>query len=119
MAERFRMWRADPYSAHRDGRVLRLTGDIDVDNWPETAERIVAGVRAGIVRLDMTQVDFFGAAGIRALLSGRDALPPGASLEVTCGRSVFRVLQVCGLIDTDGLVVVPAPHLERLPDAGV
>ena len=111
--------RAELCSVRRDGGVLCLTGDIDNGNAVQTADRIVAEIRAGVVRLDLSGVDFCGAAGVQALLQGRDALPPGAVLHVTCSPMVYRVLHICGLVDADRLIVTRAgTDGRRLPKAG-
>lgn len=97
--------RAELCSVRRDGDVLRLIGDIDNDNATQIADRVIAEIHAGVVSLDLTRVYFCGAAGVRALLRGRDALPPGVALHVTCSPLVYHVLQICGLVDADRLIV--------------
>jgi anti-anti-sigma factor len=111
----FGVERAELCSVRRDGGVLRLIGDIDDGNSRQIADRIVAEVQAGVVRLDLTRVDFYGAAGVRAVLQGRDALSPGASLHVVCSPLVFRVLHICGLVEADRLIVTPASGEGREP----
>ena len=104
---------------HADG-LLRLAGEIDVDNAAVVTERIVAAVRAGVTHLDLSEVSFFGAAGVRAVLVGHAALPsPVIALRVSCSPVVLRVLHTCGLADTGRLRVVaaqvPSRQMRPLP----
>ncbi|WP_412742203.1 STAS domain-containing protein [Krasilnikovia sp. MM14-A1004] len=115
MAEPFR---ADVCSTRRDGPVLRVTGDIDQGNWLDLADRIAAEVRAGVLHLDLTRVTFFGAAAVRAVMYGRDALPCGVTLQVSCAPMAFRAMQICGLISCDRLLVTPAVDWDAPPGAG-
>jgi anti-anti-sigma factor len=96
--------------------VLRLTGDIDQDNVTAVTERVIAAVNAGATHLDLSEVSFFGAAGVRAVLTGHQALPPHVTaLRVTCSPIVLRVLHACGLAGPAQLrlQVVAAEHLPR------
>jgi anti-anti-sigma factor len=95
---------AEPFRAERT-QILRLSGDIDENNWESVADRITDQVRSGAERLDLTGVTHFGAAGVRAVLVARESLPDGAMLELRCGPAVHRVMRVCGLDDMPGLVV--------------
>ncbi|RZU52988.1 anti-anti-sigma regulatory factor [Krasilnikovia cinnamomea] len=115
MAEPFR---ADVCSTRRDGAVLHVTGDIDQGNWVDVADRIAAEVRAGVLHLDLTRVSFFGAAGVRAVMHGRDAVPPGVTLQVSCAPMAFRAMQICGLLTSDRLRVTPAADGDAQPEAG-
>lgn len=105
MAEPFHAQHAGLCTIRQDGPVLRLIGDIEQANWREVADRIAAEVRAGATRLDLTQVRFFGAAGVRALMKGCEARPSGVTLHLSCAPVVFRALQICGLLTMGGLVV--------------
>jgi len=96
------------WSARRDGTVLRIGGDLDAFTAEEVAERLVAEVLDGIKKVDLSEVDFFGAAGVRILLAGGDAAQGrGVMLDVACPRSVMRVLDVCVVAEEDGLRVLP------------
>jgi anti-anti-sigma factor len=90
---------------YRDGAVLRLVGDIDIGNWVGVGSQVAAEVGAGVVTLDLTEVHYFGAAGVRVVLTGHAARPSGATLEVRCAPAVFRVMRISGLVGADGLVV--------------
>jgi anti-anti-sigma factor len=96
---------AELCSVRRDGTAVRLTGEIDEANWAAIAERIALEIGAGAVHLDLTQLGYCGAAGVRALLQGRQVLPSGSTLHLTCSPLVFRVLQICGLIGADRLMI--------------
>jgi anti-anti-sigma regulatory factor len=65
---------ADSRSAHRDGRVLRLSGEIDIANAEAVRDRGVAEICAGVDRLDLSGVTFYGVAGLAALLDGHSLL---------------------------------------------
>jgi len=96
------------WSARRDGTVLRIGGDLVAFTAEEVAERLVAEVLDGIKKVDLSEVDFFGAAGVRILLAGGDAAQGrGVMLDVACPRSVMRVLDVCAVAEEDGLRVLP------------
>ena len=96
---------AELCSVRRDGAAVRLTGEIDEANWAAIAERIALEIGAGAVHLDLTQLGYCGAAGVRALLHGRQALPFGSTLHLTCSPLVFRVLHICGLVGAEGLMI--------------
>jgi anti-anti-sigma factor len=96
------------WSARRDGSVLWIGGDLDAFTADDVAERLVAEVRNGIVKVDLSEVEFFGAAGVRILLAGGVAAQgQGVMLDVACPRSVMRVLDVCALAEEDGVRVQP------------
>ncbi len=97
----------------REGHVLRLVGEIDDANAARVTERVVADVRAGVDRIDLSGVHYCGAAGIRAVLAGRDALPPGAVLELICSPAVSRAVWVCGVTSAPDLTVTPATDPRR------
>lgn len=97
--------RASRCSLYRDGTVLRLVGDIDLGNWAGIGRQVAADVRSGVVALDLTEVHYFGAAGVRVVLHGYEARPSGATLEVWCAPAVHRVLRISGVADADGLVL--------------
>lgn len=94
--------------------VLKLTGDVDYDSAAAVTERVVAAVTAGVTHLDLSEVSFFGAAGVRAVLTGHEALPAHVTaLRVSCSPVVLRVLQTCGLVGVGRLQIVAA---DRMPD---
>jgi anti-anti-sigma factor len=96
------------WSARRDGSVLRIGGDLDAFTADDVAERLVAEVHDGIEKVDLSEVEFFGAAGVRILLAGGDAAQGvGVMLDVACPRSVMRVLDICAVAEEDGVRVHP------------
>ena len=105
VTEPSRAERATRCSLYRDGAVLRLVGDIDLGNWAGVGRRVAAEVGAGVVTLDLTEVHYFGAAGIRVVLHAHEARSSGATLEVRCAPAVFRVMRISGLVGADGLRV--------------
>jgi anti-anti-sigma factor len=98
-------YRATRCAIYRDGAVLRLVGDIDVGNSAGVGRRVAAEVGAGVATLDLTEVHYFGSAGVRVVLTGFGARSSGGTLEVRCAPAVFRVMRISGLVGTDGLVV--------------
>jgi anti-anti-sigma factor len=117
LTEPYGTQRAGTCWIRRDGGVLRISGEIDQANWATVADRIVDAVRTGAVHVDLTEVGFCGAAGVRALLYGRAALPPGSVLTLACAPEVFRTLEICGLVGADGLVVTGADAGGQPPEA--
>jgi anti-anti-sigma factor len=95
------------WSARRDGPVLRIEGALDVITADDVTERLVAEVLTGIDRVDLSGVEFCGAAGVRALLAGREAAHArGIVLRLGCPPPVVRVLELCGVADLDGWQVI-------------
>jgi anti-anti-sigma factor len=85
-----------------------IGGELDAFTADDVAERLVAEVLNGIDKVDLSEVEFFGAAGVRILLAGGDAAhAQGVTLDVACPRSVMRVLDVCAVAEEDGLRVHP------------
>jgi anti-anti-sigma factor len=117
VAEPFHAQHDSLCTIRRDGPVLRLIGDIEQANWQDVADRIAAEIRAGAVRLDLTQVRFFGAAGVRALMKGCEARPGDVILQLSCAPVVFRALQICGLLNISGLVVEARAGGQAPPEA--
>jgi anti-anti-sigma factor len=95
------------WSAHRQGCVLRLGGEIDMANAVVVRDRVVAEVCAGVDHLDLSGVDFFGVAGIEALIDAHLLLSSqGKGLCVTCSPMVVRMLQVCKITTLEGVTVM-------------
>ena len=93
----------------RDGEVLRISGEIDIGTAGALTREILAAVESGVSGLDMSEVPFFGAAGVDALLSGRAAARRrGRRLRVTCSRQVLRSLRLCGFLDLGDVAVTAA-----------
>jgi anti-anti-sigma factor len=106
VSRRSRRPRAQLWSAHRDGRVLRLGGEIDVANAEAVRDRLVAEVCSGVDHVDLSGVDFYGVSGLEALLDAHALLRShGGILHLTCPPIVVRLLQVCGLVELEGLIV--------------
>jgi anti-anti-sigma factor len=101
--------RSQLIGARRDGAALRISGEIDISTTTALTREILAAVESGASALDLTEVPFFGAAGVDALLGGRDAARrSGRRLRVTCSRQVMRSLRLCGYPDLDdGSVAAP------------
>lgn len=96
----------------RVGDRLLFFGEIDESNADELATRAVSEIRAGVVGLDLSQVRFFAAAGVRMISAARTAM---ASLDggvgVVCSPEVLRTLQLCRYTGVDGLRVTAAPQM--------
>jgi anti-anti-sigma factor len=111
--------RTEFFTGRRHGDVLVLSGEIDLPNAAAVSDWIASHVAAGVVHLDLSQVTYCGAAGVRALLAGRDALPPGgATLAMTCSPLVLRVLQICDLPAASRIAIVTTkPTVDSPPEA--
>jgi anti-anti-sigma factor len=95
------------WSAHRDGPVLRVSGALDALTFDEVAERLTAEIAAGVSQIDLSGVSTCAAAGVRALLSGREAARARRLvLSLGCPPEVARVLDLCGVAELDGWLVV-------------
>jgi anti-anti-sigma factor len=96
---------------------LLLSGEIDMSNGPVVTEWIITAVTAGATRLDLSSVSFISAAGVSALIAGRDA-GRSANTRLTVVRSpmVLRVLSLC-LSEADGLTVLAADGTNPVGDA--
>lgn len=79
-----------------DGEVDALTGPLFVDRITEAVDEA-----SGAVVLDLTNVGFFGSAGIAALVEARRATRRRAlSLRIVCSdRAVLVPLRVAGVLD--------------------
>jgi anti-anti-sigma factor len=96
----------------RVGDQLLFFGEIDESNADELATRAVAEIRAGVVRLDLSQVRFFAAAGVRMMSAARIATNShDAGLRVVCSPEVMRTLRMCRYTGVDGLRVTTAPDM--------
>lgn len=96
------------WAARSDGVTLQVSGALDVNTADDVADRLVAEVLGGITQIDLSGVEFCAAAGVRALLAGREtARARGLVLLLRCSPPVVRVLELCGLIELDGWRVVP------------
>jgi anti-anti-sigma factor len=81
--------------------VITVTGELDAANlhhFREYVDRHLAGGRPMV--LDLSQLDFLAAQGIRMLLEfGGECLRQGANWAVVTGPSAVRLLRIC---DRDG-----------------
>ena len=90
------------WSGHREGSVLRIRGDVDVFTAEDIEERLVTEVLDGAVQVDLSEVEFFGLAGVRVLQAGADvARSRGAVREIQCPPAVMRLLEICGVEEDD------------------
>lgn len=92
----------------RIGDELRFVGAIDASNAEDLAARATAEVKTGVACLDLSQVRFFGAAGVRMLFAVHAAALDGG-MRVVCSPEVMRTLRVCRVTRVDGLPVTAAP----------
>lgn len=80
--------------------VVRLTGELDLTGAEGLAQRIVA-VAGSTVVVDLAELAFVDAAGLRALVAARNQVETaGHSLVLTRPKpNVLRVLDISGLAD--------------------
>lgn len=101
----------------RVGDNLLFFGEIDQSNADDLAARAVAGIQTGIVCLNLSQVRFFSAAGIRMMVAAHTAATSvTGGLRVVCSAEVMRILQLCRLTGVDGLRLTPAPEARNGKD---
>ncbi len=82
-----------------------FTGEIDQSNADELAARAVAEVRAGTACPDLSQVRFFGAAGLRVMFAAQAvATSLDGGIRVVCSPEVMRTLQICRFTVDHGLL---------------
>jgi anti-anti-sigma regulatory factor len=98
----------------RIGDDLWFFGDIDESNADELAARAATELRTGVVGLNLSQVRFFAAAGVRLLFAARTATGfPDGGVPVVCSAQVMRTLRLCRYTRVDGLRVSAAPDLRN------
>jgi anti-anti-sigma factor len=96
-------------TAHREAGLIRVSGEIDMPDAERLTDWIVEQVAVGVTHLDLSDVSYCGAAGVRMLMAARDAVSPGGtSLRLTCSPLVLRVLTICGLTEMERLTVAAA-----------
>lgn len=79
-------------------RAVAAHGEIDVRSAPVLAEYVCAQVaRGGVVVLDLTDIDFFGVAGLSVFEAlDETCAANGASWVLCSGHPVRRLLQAAG-----------------------
>lgn len=88
------------------GLIIRVAGELDLSTVPKLEAALLTAVEApdrpAEVRVDMGATSFIDAAGISALLGGREASDRvGVDFSVVNpSKVVWRLLQLLGLTDT-------------------
>ncbi|WP_084655325.1 STAS domain-containing protein [Nocardia altamirensis] len=79
-------------------RILSITGEIDMASAPQfqAAVEQAAQDRPEVLVVDLSQVEFFGSAGLSVLLVAAESVPAG-SLRVVASPPVRRPIEVTGL----------------------
>ncbi|TQS42138.1 STAS domain-containing protein [Cryptosporangium phraense] len=78
-----------------------VAGEIDEANASALGERLYA---QPVATLDLANVTFFSAAGLRVLLTlGPIACAEGVVVDVHCSPPVWRILELCDCRDVPGL----------------
>ncbi|MFI6172043.1 STAS domain-containing protein [Nocardia sp. NPDC051052] len=79
-------------------RILSLTGEIDMASAPQFQAAVDEALRdkPATLVVDLSQVEFFGSAGLSVLLVAAEALPSG-ELRVVASPPVRRPIEVTGL----------------------
>jgi anti-sigma B factor antagonist len=81
--------------------VLRATGEIDMNTAPVLTEEFEKAIGPPLVVVDLSDVTFFGSAGIAALLDAREQCE-GAGSElrlVATNHPVLRSLEIAGVLE--------------------
>jgi len=76
----------------RIGDRLLSFGELDESNADDLATRAVSEIRAGVVGLDLSQVGFFAAAGVRLLSAARTATTLDGGVLVVCSPEVIGLI---------------------------
>ncbi|MFB8278036.1 STAS domain-containing protein [Nocardia colli] len=79
-------------------RILSLTGEIDMASAPQFQAAVDDALRdqPSTLVIDLSQVEFFGSAGLSVLLVAAESLPSGR-LRVVASPPVRRPIEVTGL----------------------
>ncbi|PXX60898.1 anti-anti-sigma factor [Nocardia tenerifensis] len=79
-------------------RILSLTGEIDMASAPQFQAAVDEALqdKPATLVVDLSQVEFFGSAGLSVLLVAAEALPSGR-LRVVASPPVRRPIEVTGL----------------------
>jgi anti-sigma B factor antagonist len=82
-------------------QVVDVCGDVDMSTCAQLAAALERGRRPGVPLVaDLSDVEFFDASGLWALLAANDASPEwGAPLRVVPSRAVELVIEVAGARD--------------------
>lgn len=101
--------RAERHGPHA---VPHVQGELDMLTTPLLQESVTLALdqRPELIILDLTEVWFFGSAGIAVLLNPYDGLPASQTQVrvVADGQAVLRPLEVVGLADT--VTIYPTLH---------
>lgn len=81
--------------------MLRATGEIDMNTAPVLAEEVGKAIGPELVVVDLSDVTFFGSAGIAALLDAREQYEgAGSRLRLVAARGpVPRSLEIAGVLE--------------------
>lgn len=79
-------------------RILSITGEIDMASAPRFQSAVDEALldRPATLVVDLSQVEFFGSAGLSVLLVAAEAVPQG-QLRVVASSPVRRPIEVTGL----------------------
>lgn len=89
------------------GDGVLVAGEIDHGNADILADRLCVAIADTVRLVDLTAVTFFGAAGIRLLVSiAAAARNAGVTVRVNCSPVVRRVIGLCGVIEIAGLALL-------------
>ena len=92
----------------RSGHRLAVSGEIDEANASALGKHIGAAFGTGVTVVDLSEVTFFSAAGLRAVLGlGPIATRHGVDVRVRCSPQVWRVVELCGIPSIGGLLLEP------------
>lgn len=79
--------------------VVRVTGEVDMANAPSLsrAARELLRDPPAVLVFDLTGVDVFGSAGVRALFGAVEEAGQATSVRIAAGGRLTRVFQITGL----------------------
>jgi anti-anti-sigma factor len=100
-----------------DGR-LAVAGEIDAANAGAIADRMHAAITTDVRVIDLSEVTFFSAAGVRMLLAaGASARMLDSVVLVPCPPPVWMILDLCDLPAISGLSLERVQGLPRWASA--
>ena len=101
------------------GPVLRVSGELDIENAPRLGESVqqqLAAAPAALV-IDLTGTTYLDSRGARELaLCGRRATAAGTALSVVCPRENRRLWRVFDLLGLDSAVAIHTSYDEQQHD---
>ena len=93
------MTATEPLSVHRQGIRVAVSGELDIVSGPRMAQSFLKlATRSPVLELDLSEVTFMDACGLRALLWLKQAVP--TVRVVAMSQRVERILEITNTYGT-------------------